>query len=179
MYAYKTKPTIAPVALPTSVLAAGSNVTVGKVAVTSDAGGAISWRKLSFNYTKSGAYSINTFALYDAANESTALTGVTCTDTASTVACVSAAVDQQVSGTKTYVLKANVTGTVSTGESLSVRVPTGVSSFSAPTDYASVAAGSTFTWSDESVIPHTGASADWNDNYLVKNIPTDGQTLTK
>jgi hypothetical protein len=181
MYAYKTKPTISLVALPTTVLAPGTQ-TIAKFSVTSDAGGPVSWRQVKFNVTLGGAAGVTagTAVLYDAANESTPLAGVSCAGPAAgVITCASTSTqDQQVSGTKTYVLKATVTGGA-TGDSVSVRIPSNSSSFSAPTVLASVSTSSSFIWSDESVIPHSATSADWNNDFLVKNLPTDSQTILK
>lgn len=181
MYAYKTKPTISLVALPTTVLAPGTQ-TIAKFSVTSDAGGPVSWRQVKFNVTLGGAAGVTagTAVLYDAANESTPLAGVSCAGPLSgVITCASTSTqDQQVSGTKTYVLKATVTGGA-TGDSVSVRIPSNTTTFSAPTALASVSTSASFIWSDESVIPHSNTSADWNDDYLVKNLPTDSQTISK
>jgi hypothetical protein len=182
-YAYKTKPTISLVALPTTVLAPGTQ-TIAKFSVTSDAGGPVSWRQIKFNVTLGGAAGVTagTAVLYDAANESTPLAGVSCAGPLTNViTCSSTSTqDQQVSGTKTYVLKATVTGGA-TGDSVSVRIPSNTTSFGAPAALLSVPGLSTasFVWSDESVIPHSDTSADWNNDFLVKNLPTDSQTISK
>jgi hypothetical protein len=90
-------------------------------------------------------------------------------------------VDQEVSGSKTYVVKALVAGTVLTGASVSHSIASGATAHTAPAAYTTVALTPTptFIWSDEALTPHTGAQLSWNDDYLVKNIPTDSLTLTK
>lgn len=180
-YAFKTKPTITNVALPTTVLTTGT-MTVGKVTITADAGGTLAWRKIVWNVatSSSGAFSVLSPAIYDAANESTALANVTTTiDPATGVITVTSATDQEVSGSKTYVLKATISGSVQTGASVSSSIAMGVSSHSAPTTYAGVAPSASFVWSDESIVGHSDTTVDWMDDYLVKNLPTDSQTLTK
>ena len=182
-YAFKTKPTITNVALPTSVLNAGAQ-TVAQFTITADAGGTVAWRKLTMSIassTPSGTLTTTGYNIYDAANQSTALTGVVVTQTASTVTFTSASTDQEVSGSKTYVVKATVGGTgILAGASLSHNISSSAV-FAAPNTYAVATAVSTnnFVWSDESVIGHDGTTADWMGDYLVKNLPTDSQTMTK
>jgi hypothetical protein len=163
------------------VLAAGTQ-SISKFTVTSDAGGSISWRQIKFGVTTGGAAGVTagTAALYDSANESTVLAGVSCAGPAAGVITCSATStqDQQVSGSKTYVLKATLTGG-STGDSVSVKIASSGTTYAAPVALSSVSAASSFTWSDEAIIPHSDLSADWNNDYLVKNLPTDSQTMTK
>jgi hypothetical protein len=88
--------------------------------------------------------------------------------------------DQEVGGSKTYVIKALVTGTVTTGASISTNMMSSSLGFTAPTDTATVQATSaSFVWSDEAITPHSGTTADWNNDYLVKNLPTDPLILAK
>jgi hypothetical protein len=182
-YVYKTKPTISNVALPSTTLIAGSQ-TVAKFTVSADSAGTIAWRVLKLSVSTSspsGTLTLSNYAIYDSANESTALANVTVTASSSGATVVfTSSQDQEVSGTKTYVVKADVAGTgIISGASVSHRIATGQSSYSAPDVYASVAGGSSFVWSDESVTPHSATASSWNGDYLVKNIPTDSQTLTK
>ena len=44
---------------------------------------------------------------------------------------------------------------------------------------ALVASTATFIWTDQSAASHTESTSDWNNDYLVKNLPTDSQVLTK
>jgi len=39
-------------------------------------------------------------------------------------------------------------------------------------------ATATFVWTDQSASAHDATTDDWNHGYLVKNLPTDTQTLT-
>jgi hypothetical protein len=177
IYSYKTKPTITNVALPTTVISAGTQ-TINKFALTADAGGTIAWRKIKFNIATSTA-NVSNFFLYDDANQSTALANTTCSLSGVVIICTSTQ-DQEVSGTKTYVLKATVSGVISTGSSVSVNIPSSGLGYVTPSAFAVVEATSpSFVWSDESVVPHSAVTQDWNNDYLVKNLPTDSQTLTK
>jgi hypothetical protein len=182
-YAYKTKPTITNVALPTTVLSAGS-MTVAKFTITADAGGTVAWRKLLMTVATSssaGVFTISGYNIYDAANESTPLTGVVVTDPAgtSTVSFVSAGQDQEISGSKTYVVKATIGGSVQTGATVAHNITTPSGYATKGTYTATALTGARFIWSDESVLGHGTSSNDWYNDYLVKNLPTDSQTLTK
>jgi hypothetical protein len=44
---------------------------------------------------------------------------------------------------------------------------------------AGVDADASFIWSDESAQSHSSSTADWNNDYLVKTLPTASQSLTK
>lgn len=188
-YVFKTKPTITNVALPTTVLTTGT-VTVAKFTITADAGGTLAWRKLILTISSStptNTFQVTGYNIYDAANEATALANVTPTDpTSGTTAIFVSSVDQEISGSKTYVVKATIAGSgVQTGASLGHKIATGQTAVVAPDIYATAAGASptaTFVWSDESGswnTAHSGATADWMGDWLVKNLPTDQQTLSK
>ena len=183
-YVYKTKPTISNVALPSTTLTAGTQ-TVAKFTISADSAGTIAWRELNLTIASSSPsgsiFQVGSYQIYDSANESTALANVTVTNPtgASTTVMFLASQDQEVSGSKTYVVKATVTGTVSTGATLGHSITSGQTAFAAPSAYASVPGAATFVWSDESETPHSATTATWSGDFLVKNIPTDSQTLTK
>jgi hypothetical protein len=182
---YKTKPTISNVALPSTTLTAGTQ-TLAKVSIASDAAGSLEWKKLTFNIAKAGsalAIGTTTFAIYEDSNQSTALastlttTGAWYAGGAGGTVTFDLDVPQGVSGSKTYVVKATV-GSVVAGNSISTNILQGTSA-AAATAYADVDSGSNLVWSDLSMTPHTLQTADWLTDYLIKNLPTDSQTLTK
>ena len=81
-------------------------------------------------------------------------------------------------------MKAVIGGTTGTGESVSTSINAGVAAFAAPAAEATVAlTGATFVWSDQagdSTTPtHSAATLDWDNEFLIKNIPTDSQTLSR
>ena len=182
MYVYKTKPTITNNALPNGTVLNSGSQTVYAYKVTADVGGTVAWRTIKFNVASSspsGSFSVGTFNLYDAANQSSVLTNTLCTLSGATVTCTSST-DQEVSGSKDYVLKATVTGSIVTGATISVNIPSSSLAHANPTDVVSAqATTASFVWSDEALTPHTGASLSWNNDNLVKVIPTDSETLTK
>ena len=173
-YAFKTKPTITNVALPTTVLAAGTQ-TVAQFTITADAGGTVAWKRLQLAVNASGV-GFSTVSFYDAANQSTALVGTVST-TSSSITFVPTN-EQEVSGSKTYVVKAFITGSPTTGNSFATNIPA-LGGFVAPNVFGTVSTTNAFIWSDESLIGHSETTADWMGDYLVKNLPTDSQTLTK
>jgi hypothetical protein len=128
---------------------------------------------------------LSNFNIYEESNQSTPLAGVTVTvgtGSNTTVTFTSSSTDQQVSGTKTYVVKADIGGTgIVQGASLQTSFTNSGETFTAPTNAGNLIASTAtrFVWSDESVIPHSGTSADWNNGFLVKNLPTDSQTISK
>jgi hypothetical protein len=86
--------------------------------------------------------------------------------------------EQQVSGTKTYVVKGTVAITGTGAKTVSTNL-TQPSSFVAPAAATSATpTPATFVWSDVSAQSHGFTSADWNRDYLVKNLPTDSQGLS-
>ena len=182
-YVYKTKPTISNVALPSTTLNA-STMTVAKFTISADSAGTIAWRvlKLSVSTSSSGILTASNYQIFDSANESTALANVTVAASSSGATVVfTSSQDQEISGSKTYVVKADIAGAGAgtSGSSISHRIAVGQSSFADPVAYASVPGGSSFVWSDESETPHSATTATWSGDFLVKNIPTDSQTLTK
>lgn len=180
MYAFKTKPTITNVVLPTTVLANGT-MAIAKVQITADAGGTVAWRKMTFKVATTSVVATN-FRIYDAANESSTLAGSSAVASADANGYVTFTLtsDQEISGSKTYVVKADITGADTAGDSISTSIPELGSLLAAPNTYAVVAAlAGSFIWSDESVIGHSDTTPDWTNDYLVKNLPTDSQTLTK
>ncbi len=177
-YAYKTKPTITNVALPTTILTFGTQ-TIAQFSVTADAGGAISWEKIKLNVSKSQNVGYSSVAIYDAANQSVPLIGVTVSTTSSSITLTSTQ-DQEVVGSKTYVVKATIIGILQPGDTFSTSIGSSGLGYAAPTAATLAAATpATFVWSDESITGHSLTTNDWNTDFLVKNLPTDSQVLTK
>lgn len=175
MYAYASLPTIANVALPSTTLANGTQ-TLAKFSVTSN-GGTIGWQKVILTETHSGTVAITSPTLWDA-DTNTQVSTSTNTISGGAITFVTTA-EQQISGTKTYVVKGTValTSPVS-GDSITVSIAQ-PSSYVAPAAYATVAGTTaTFVWTDTSASGHSASTLDWNNAYLVKNLPTDTQVLS-
>ncbi len=180
IYVYKSVPTIATQAMPSTTLTAGT-VTLAKFTVSGD--GIISWKRFLFTVLKDSDTVVTSPKLYDAnTNEEITGTGTTTSslldgDTSGTIT-FTATNEQEISGSKTYVLKATISGTVATGDYVSTSLAQ-PSSYASPAAYASVSGSPSFVWSDEAANSHSETTSDWNNDYLVKNLPTDSQTLEK
>lgn len=182
-YVYAATPTVTLVSLPTSTLSTGT-VTASKFTVASN-GGTIAWKKIIFTVTRAmgGTDTLASPTLWDANTGvqiagTPAFTGSVEADggTAGTITFV-ADDEQQISGSKTYVLKMTTAGTFTSGDNLNVSIAQ-PSTFAAPAAYATVAATtSSFTWSDISAASHSATTTDWSNGYLVQSLPTDSQTL--
>lgn len=179
LYVYKAIPTVTNVALPTGVLQPGGTNTLSKFSISSGGTGTIGWSKLLFTYsTSSGVSNLSSLALWDA-DTNTQITGTSTISYAGKTVQFDATTEQQISGAKTYVLKATVTGGSTTGDyvATSISQPSG---FASPVSAVTATATSaSFVWSDVSAQSHSLTTSDWNNDYLVKNLPTDSQTLVK
>lgn len=183
IYVYKSIPTITNQALPTSVLTTGTP-TIAKFTIAGS--GEIAWKKLIFTVTKTGAAAddpaLSAATLWDTEGNQIAGTATHtttgATDASGSIAFV-ATNEQQISTSKTYILKATVAGTLADGDNVNVSIAQ-PSSFAASAAYATVAATTaSFAWSDMSATSHSATTLDWSNSYLVKNLATDAQTLTK
>jgi hypothetical protein len=188
-YVYSAIPTVTNVALPTTVLSTGT-VTASKFTIGTNGTGTIAWDKLIFTITRamSGTDTLASPTLWDADTNTQIAGTATFTgsievdgDVAGGLTFV-ATNEQQISGSKTYVLKMVTAGTLVTGDNLNVSIAQ-PDSYAAPAAYATVAAANggqaTFVWSDVSAAGHSVSTTDWSNGYLVKNLPTDTQGLVR
>lgn len=227
MYVFKAVPTVTLVSLPTTLLTTGT-ASIAKFSVGSNGTGTVGWKKFVFSISKTGSDSsdpaLSAVKLYDAdtnvevagtptffsadSDNAGPDTTADCAyfDTVCTLTFV-ATNEQQVSGSKTYVLKSTITATLATGDNVNVTIGAGLAkdnsgnvagTTAATTVHANPAiygngtttgasgkdGGGTdiftsFVWTDVSQDSHSTSTADWNNSYLVKNIPTDSQSLSK
>lgn len=199
MYAYAAIPTVTNTALPTELLAPGTQ-TLAQFSVAST-GGTIGWNRIVFSITKTSAPVLSAFTVWDVSSNSEIAGTAVIVDTANAATCLATllgcrvsfvpTVEQQVSGSKTYALKATVAGTLVDNDYVSTTIAS-PSAYAAPTTYALAAAtgggfgtyaqaGATpsFIWSDVSAASHATTTTDWNNDYKVKTLPTNSQNLTK
>jgi len=193
MYVRKSIPTLSAVALDTSTLSNGSNKVLGRMKITADAAGDISWNKLVFTVNKTAALTLgatSTIALWQGPSQ---IAGIFATTTGSheaqlqafTTSATSGALvfvptsEQQVSaGTSiTYELRGTVGGISSAGGysfdvsiwNLSTSATTGTASEIGVT----AVIDPSFTWSDRSSVAlvHSLTTSDWTNDYLVRTLP--------
>ena len=198
MYVVKSKPTVNMVAQASSILSPGSGKVLAKVKVDADAANQIGWKKIVFTITKTAAVTVgatSTMQLVDSNNN--VISGTFATSTASvaggldalgttlTSGTISFVADseQQVSSSETYSLKSTIGGTWSGLTYLSVNVAAPTSSIATPDIYSVIAGAAgtqtpSFVWSDRSANSHSETTADWLNDYKVKELPTDSQTLS-
>ncbi|MBI2120387.1 MAG: hypothetical protein HYT94_02055 [Parcubacteria group bacterium] len=198
-YIYKSIPTITNVSLPSTVLSAGTK-TISKVQISADAAGQVNWKKLVWTIAKTAGVTIGTtgatssMQLVDSSGNTIAGTFATTTgdvgssatlyDTNVTSGTLSfvAENEQQITTSETYSLKGTIGGTMTAGNSIATSIATAGANAVGNT-YAIVAGAAgaqtpSFVWSDRSALSHGLSTADWFNDYKVKNLPTDSQTLS-
>lgn len=184
MYAYASTPTVTMVPLSSNDLLTGAQKPVYKFSVASN-GGTIGWKKVIFTVTRAigGTDTLSNTALFDTETNTEVAGAWTYSGsveadggTAGTMIFV-ATNEQQISGTKTYEVRTDIAGTLTSGNNMNVSIAQ-PSSYAASAAYATVAATtSSFTWTDTSASGHDATTLDWSNGYLVKTLPTSSQTL--
>lgn len=180
VFVYKAIPTITPVTLPTTALIAGTN-TISKFSISSGGTGTIAWTHLAFGYATSSGVTLTSPTLWDA-DTNTQITASSAVNVLAGKIVFDTATEQQISGAKNYLVKATVGGSLTTGSYVTTNLPAATTTASSPATAAVATSSGTsvsFVWSDMSAQSHSLTTADWNADYLVKNLPTDSQTLTQ
>ena len=196
-YVRKSIPTLSAVALPTTVLAAGSQKVLGRVQISADAAGDVSWDKLVFTVSKNSALTIggtSTIALWNGANSVGGTFATTTVDalaggtgdalsgyTSGTLQFFPNSEQQIPAGTSvTYELRGTIGGIASGANNIDVSIANpSVSITTSDSSTVGVAANTTgapsLTWSDRSSIStvHSLSTQDWTNDYLVKTLPLD------
>lgn len=193
MYVYKSIPTITLVNLPSTTLTNGTK-TLSKFTIAADAAGAIGWKQIVWQVTKSAAVTLarTGVSLVDSNNNTIAGTFATSTatqagtlmfDTDATTGYISfiATDEQPISTTETYSLKGTIAGTAS-NLSFGTYIDTS-SSYAAADAYLDIDSAVhdglvDFIWTDRSANSHDTTTNDWNTDYKIKNLSTDTQTMT-
>ncbi len=194
-YVFASIPTLTAGTLPQTAIQAQSNFVIGRVKVTADSAGQINWKKIVFTLSKSsgvlvgatssmqlwqvgGSQIAGSFATTTGdftANTQAFLT----TDTSGTLAFV-ATDEQQITGgtTAEYEVRATLSegSTWSGYEFVSLSIANPSTTRTAPSSYSEIggAAGASspsFAWSDRSSLSHGLTTADWHNDFLVKNLP--------
>ncbi len=179
LYVYKSIPTITNVTLPTGTLSAGTQ-TLAKFSVSSGGTGTIGWAKMMFTIATSTNVVVTSPQVWDAdSNSQIAGTASTSYSGGNLSFEFLPTNEQQISGAKNYVVKATIGGTLASGAYVTTNI-TQPTTFVAPATASSAThTPATFVWSDLSAQSHDLTTSDWNNDYLVKNLPSDGQSLNK
>jgi len=172
-YVVKSLPTLA-MQTTSDNLVAGIQ-TIGKLDVTADASGTISWKEILFNYGTSSGILLTSIGLYDGTTLVTPAATPTLNSSAGTIKFI-ANVEQEIAAgqTKTYVLKANVSGLTGTGDYVQTSV-TDVAAWAAPAAYTT--GSGSFIWSDKSAQSHNTGTSDWFNGYKLPGLPTGSYSL--
>lgn len=164
IYTYKTRPTLTDVSLPTTVLSVGTKV-LAKVAIAANTQGAVAWRKLTASFSKSSNVTLGDFQIIDVSNAQP-VPGVTVSSIGDTTIFTSS-VDQEIVGTKTYEIRATVSGTLQAGDYVTTSVQPSESQYASPSSFSSVSSSAYVVWSDLSVSPHSDTSLDWHNDFPI------------
>jgi hypothetical protein len=200
-YVYKSIPTINLVSLSDTRLTVGTK-TLQKFTISADSKGPIAWNQIKFNLSRSAATTVTglgvivpsgasstAVALYDGTTlipgKITNTTNFSIAGNASNPATLSTVltfvpdVEQQIAAgtSKTYELKVVVAGSTAAGTYLMSNIASDTLQGTGTGVLSSTLIGSNFVWSDMSAQGHSTATADWTNGHLVKNLPTDTQSL--
>jgi len=196
MALYASKPTVSLSGATAGTLSNGT-MSLYAATIAADAQGAVGLKKLTFSVSPSmsgGGDTVGDFTLYRGSADITSL--VTIYETTSTgtdlktgdLTSVTTGVNVVVTFTdeeeiaagssQTYTLKAAITG-VDTGDAITTYLKKD-SAYVAPAVYdAGTFNAKMFVWTDQSVLNHSEATADWNNSYLVKTLDSPSYTIYK
>ena len=79
---------------------------------------------------------------------------------------------------QTYTLKASVAGVGTVGESITTYLKKD-SAYAAPVLYTGNFGATNFVWTDQSILNHSEATADWNNSFLVQTLDSPSYTIQK
>ena len=201
-YAYASIPTVTKVELTTTeaTLAAGTKV-LARFTVASN-GGTVAWKQVLFDITKIAAPTIASVTLWDVTGGgNTEITsakvfqngsgGVATTCSSDNTICellISVGtnaddnVEEQVSGSKTYEVRATIAGTLAAANSISTSIQSNLAHVTSVaytgTDNDLTVDDASFVWSDISAQSHDTGTTDWTNENLVKVLPTSTWTMT-
>jgi Putative peptidoglycan binding domain len=194
MYLSKSIPTISSNEV-TGRLLAGTSKSIASFTISADAKGAIDWKKIVLSVNKTAAITVgatSTMKLYDSNGDE--VVGVFATTTGSLLGGLDALGGVLTSGkfvfvattreaisagdSMTYTLKSTIGGVSGNGQFLDIIVEDLASAHAAGNTYAAIAgtAGSSavsFVWSDNSVNLSDESTADWFNDYKIKNLSSD------
>ncbi len=179
MVVRKTRPTITLVSLPQTDLTANGNYIISKFTVAADSAEDVAWSRIGLDVSLSGV-NYTTVYIYDNSDQNTALSASS-TATSSNQIIIDLASEEVIpaGGSRTYIVKANVTGVDASGDSITTNIKTPYGTTTTGTWSAVAANEQAFVWSDNSAIPHSFTSSDWCNAEFVRTLPSDTQSLSK
>ena len=190
-------------ALDSTLLAAGTRP-IAKFTVNTNGTGTVAWKQAMVEITMSGATgpALSAFSIFDvtggantqvaaaetiqqASDSGTATTCDTEDESCELLILVGVTIDdnveETVSSSKTYEIRATVGGSIGTGDFVSASIETylgHVSNAIADTNENDTTVNdTTFLWSDMSTASHDTGTADWTNDNLLKVLPTSTWTL--
>lgn len=200
-YVYKAVPSITSVALPTTVLSNGTK-TIAKFSVNTNGTGSIAWKQVLLDISKTGGAAddggadpeITGVTLWNA-DTNTQITAAavfqnadgddaaTCEETDTSCELLISVgtnaddnVEEQVSGSKTYEVRATISNTIADNDYIFASIDENLT-YVANNVYTSVDNDGTvndasFVWSDMSAQSHDTGTADWTNEALLIGLPT-------
>lgn len=186
-YVFKSIPTFAMLAAPSTVPSSGS--ALYRFSITADPAGAVEWTHLKFNVATSDtvatADQLSNAYLVDEAAPSVNLLDNTTTSASTTINSITIDLTQNATqakyqqiaagSSKIYDLYATVAG-YTTGSTISLSLASD-SGFVTPTTAAGV--GKNTVWSDRSAPGHTTGTSDWAGGFLLKDFTTNTTSYSK
>jgi hypothetical protein len=173
LYAYKAVPFVSRLALPSQILVAGGAInTIAKFNIASGGTGDVGWKRVQFNFSVGDSITgLTNIRMYEA-NSGTQIAG-SVASTSSSIAFT--ATNEQPIGD--YLMKASVNGSATGDDYVVVNWQASGLTYAAPTTAALVGATSSLAWTDRAISPHTEATSDWNNDYLVRYLDLDSWSL--
>ncbi|MBI2612901.1 hypothetical protein HYW59_03795 [Candidatus Kaiserbacteria bacterium] len=181
-YVKKSVPTLARLTTGYTTNTVASGIGLYRFSITADAAGSIEWREISFTVTTSGVMT-SAWIMYDVTGTAIVINDTSTTTNASgggttlsicpDTNCQNGEVEQiGAASTKTYELRATVSGWGDAGDSITISF---AEDTSAITDAAALGlhTAQNMVWSDRSATSHTTTTTDWTNGYLVKDTDND------
>jgi hypothetical protein len=142
-------------------------------------GGDVGWSRLFFEISKDTDTVVASATLWDVTSGGNTQVAGSATHTTTGAAATSgtiefdATAEQQVSGSRVYELRANISAANASGDFVTTTL-TQEAVYAAPTTAAAVEAAdsdATIIWSDLSASSHATTTSDWNGDFGVKDLP--------
>ena len=204
MYVYKAVPTISYENLGTATQLIAGTRTLAKFTIKTNGTGTVAWKQMMLEIVLSGATgpALTSFSIYDVTNGATQITAAetiqNASDSGTATTCdtedetcelliligvtIDDNVEEQVTSSKTYEVRATVGGTLASGDYVSTSIESYLghitSTIADTAENDTTVNDTTFLWSDASASSHDTGTSDWVNEHLIKFLPTSTWTLT-